>query len=72
MSHLQTSPPESALEVEPLVCFATIENALVAADLCSNEIEGLDETEAELLALLVPSDGDVFDVANCAKVVNTI
>lgn len=33
-------------------------------------VEGLDEAEAELFALLVARDCDVFDVADCSEGVN--
>jgi hypothetical protein len=67
MRHLQARTAEPALDVEALVGFAAVEDALVAADLGGNVIEGLDEAEAELLALLILSNSDVFDVANVAE-----
>jgi hypothetical protein len=70
MCHLQPRPLEAALDVEPLVRLAAVENALVAAHLCRDEVERLDDFEAEFLALLVFRDGDVFDVADEAKVVD--
>lgn len=70
MCHLESRPLESALDVEPLVRLAAIKNALVAAHLGRDEIEGLDELESELLALLVLRNGDVLDVADKTKVVD--
>ena len=70
MGHLQARPPEAALDVEPLVGLAAVEDGLVAADLLGDEVEGLDEAEAELLALLVAGDGDVLDVADGAEAVD--
>jgi hypothetical protein len=70
MCHLQPRPLEAALDVEPLVRLAAVENALVAAHLCRNEVERLDDFEAKFLALLVFRDGDVFDVADEAEVVD--
>ena len=64
MCHLQPRPLETALHIEALVGFGAVQDALVAADLLGDEIEGLYELEAELLALLVLGDGDVFDVAD--------
>lgn len=66
VGHLQTCSSESALDVEALVGVAAVEDALVAANLFGDEIEGLDESEAELLALLVLGDGNVLDVADLA------
>lgn len=72
MGHLQSRPPEPALDVEALVGVAAVEDGLVAADLFGDEVEGLDDAEAELLALLVAGDGNVFDVADGTKVVNAV
>lgn len=62
--HLESCPLESALHVEPLVRLAAIKNALVTAHLGRDEIEGLDNLEPELLALLVLRNGDILDVAD--------
>lgn len=70
MCHLESRPLESALHVEPLVRLATIKNALVTAHLGRNEIEGLDELEPKLLALLVLRNGDILDVTYETQVVN--
>lgn len=72
MGHLKTGPPETALDVETLVGFTAVENALVAANLVSDEIEGLDDSEAELLALLILGHGNVLDVSDSAKVMDTM
>jgi hypothetical protein len=69
---LQACTAEPALDVETLVGVAAVENALVAADLGGDVVEGLDEAQAKLLALLILCDGDVFDVADVAKAVNAI
>jgi hypothetical protein len=70
--HLQAGPFEAALDVETFIGVAAVENALVAADLFGNVIESLDESEAELLALLVLGDGDVFDVTDGPEAVDAI
>lgn len=70
MRHLESGPLKAALDVEALVCLAAVEDGLVAADLLGDEVEGLDEAETQLLALLVLCDGDVLDVADQAKVVD--
>lgn len=72
MCHLQTSPSEAALDVESLVGVAAVENALVTADLFGDIVERLDESEAELLALLVFSDSDVFDVSDGTEAMDAI
>jgi len=69
MRHLQAGAFEAALDVEALVGFGAVEDGLVAADVLGDEIERLDELQAELLALLVFGDGDVFDVPDQAEVV---
>lgn len=70
MSHLQARPPETALDVEPLVVFAAVEDCLVAARLLRDEVEGLDDTEAQFLALLVFGDGNVFNVSDGPEIVD--
>lgn len=70
MRHLQPSPLKAALDVEALVGLAAVEDGLVAADLLGDEVESLDEAEAQLLALLILGDGDVLDVADQPEVVN--
>ena len=72
VSHLQTSAAETALDVEALVGLATVEDGLVAADLLGDVVEGFDEAQAELLALLVASDGNVFDVSYGAQAVDAV
>lgn len=72
MGHLQACATESALDVEALVGVAAVEDALVAANLLGDVVEGLDQAEAELLALLVLGDGDVFDVADLAQAVDAV
>lgn len=70
MCHLESCPLEPALHVEPLVRLATIENALVTAHLGGDKIEGLDELESELLALLILRNSDILDVADETEVVD--
>ncbi len=70
MCHLQSCPLEAALDIESLIRFAAIQNAFVAAYLSSYIIKGLDDLEAELLALLVLCNSDIFDMADETKVVN--
>lgn len=70
VGHLKAGATEAALDVEALVDLAAVENRLVATDRGGDVVEGLDETEAELLALLVLGDGNVFDVADLAKAVD--
>lgn len=72
VGHLKASSSESALDVEAFVGVAAVEDALVAANLLGDVIEGLDQAEAELLALLVLGDGDVFDVADFAQAVDAV
>ena len=70
--HLQTGPPEAALYVEALVRLAAVQDRLVATDLLGHEIESLDETQAQLLALLVLGDGNVLDVSDEAEAVDAV
>ena len=68
--HLQAGPPETALDVEALVVLAAVEDGLVTPRLPGDEVEGLDDAQTQLLALLVLGDGDVLDVANGAEIVD--
>jgi hypothetical protein len=72
VGHLKASSSESALDVKALVGVAAVEDALVAANLLGDVVEGLDQAEAELLALLILGDGDVFDVADLAQAVDAV
>lgn len=72
VGHLQASTAEAALDVEALVGLAAVEDALVAADLFGNEVQGLDDAQAQLLALLVLGHGDILNVADDAKVVDAV
>lgn len=72
MGHLETGSSKAALDVETFVGLAAVKNALVTANLLGNKIEGLDDSEAEFLALLVLCDGDILDVADGAKTVNAV
>lgn len=69
MCHFQTGPLEAALDVEPLVGLAAVENALVTSDVLGHVVQRLDDAQPELLALLVLRDGDVFNVSDQTHVV---
>lgn len=71
VSHFETGAAEAALDVEALVLLAAVENGLVAANVGGDVVEGLDEAEAQLLALLVLGDGNVFDVAYFSERMDT-
>lgn len=62
--HLQTSPLEPTLDIEPLVRLAAIQDGLVTPDLLSYEIQRLYDPQPQLLALLVLSHSNVLDVSN--------
>lgn len=70
MCHLDPGPRIPALGIEALVALCAVQNRLVAADVDGDRVERVDEPEAELLALVVFADGDVFDVSDCAEVVD--
>jgi hypothetical protein len=70
--HLQTRPPEAALDVEALVGLAAIEDALVTAHLGGDEVERLNDAQPELLPLLVFCDGDVLDVTYQTEAVDAV
>lgn len=72
VGHLETSSSEATLDVEALVCLAAVENALVASNLLSNEVESLDEPKTQLLALLVLGDCDILNVADRAEAVDEL
>jgi hypothetical protein len=68
--HLKPCSPKAALDIESLVGFAAVQNALVAAHFLRDIVERLDDPQAELLALLVAGDGDVLDVADESEAVD--
>lgn len=72
MRHFQTSPLEATLDVKAFVGLTAVEDALVAPDLLGDGVEGLDDAQTELLALLVLGDGDVFDVADEPHIVDEL
>jgi hypothetical protein len=72
VGHFQTSPLEATLDVKAFIGLTAVENTLVAPDLLSDGVEGLDDAQTKLLALLVLGDGDVFDVADEAHVVDEL
>lgn len=72
MCHLQPCSLVSALDIEPLVCFRAIQDAFIASNFLCNEIESLNKLETQFFALLVFCDGDVFDVADETKAVDTV
>lgn len=72
VGHLKASSSESALDVEAFVGVAAVEDALVTANLLGDVVEGLDQAEAELLALLILGDGNVLDVADLAQTVDAV
>ena len=63
MRHFQPGFPKTALDVEALVRLAAVEDGLVAADVLGDEVECLNEAQAQFLALLVLGDRDVLDMA---------
>jgi hypothetical protein len=72
MGHLEPGSPEATLYIEALVRLGAVQDALVAADLLGDEVEGLDDAQAELLALLVLCDGNVLDVADEPQLVDEL
>lgn len=72
MCHLKTRPLEPTLDIEALVGFGAVQNGFVAANVLRHVVQGLDDAQAELLALLVLCDCDVFDVADEAEVVDAV
>jgi hypothetical protein len=72
MCHLQPSSLVSTLNIESLVRLAAVENALVTSNLLRDEIQSLDQLEAELLSLLVFGDCDIFNVTDETQVVDAI
>lgn len=69
--HFQAGPPKAALDVESLVGLTAVENALVAAHLLSDEVQGLYDAQTELLALLVLSHGNILYMTDKAQVMYT-
>lgn len=72
MCHLQASPFEATLDVKALVVHAAVENGLVAPDLLADEVEGLNDAQAKLLAPMLLVNRDVLDVADQSQTVDTV
>lgn len=72
MCHLQACSPEPALHIEALVCLGTVQDTLVAADFLRHIVQCLNYPQTKFVALLILSNGDVLDVPNDSKVVNTV
>jgi hypothetical protein len=70
--HLQTSPLEPTLDIEPLVRLAAVQDGLVTPDLLSHEIQRLNDPQPQLLALLVLGHSDVLDVPNKSQLVDEL
>lgn len=70
MGHLKACPPETALDVKTLVGFTAVQDALVATNLFGDVVEGLDDSKAKFLALLVLCNGDIFNMPNGTEIVN--
>lgn len=71
MRHLQARPPEAALDVEALIRLAAVQYTLVTSHTLRYEVKGLYDLQAELLALLILRHGDIFDVSDLPKIVDT-
>ena len=72
MRHFQPGFPKTALDVEALVRLAAVEDGLVAADVLGDEVECLNEAQAQFLALLVLGHRDILDVANETQAVDAM
>jgi hypothetical protein len=72
MCHFQPRSLVSALDIESLVRLAAVENALVTSNLLRDEIQSLDQLEAELLSLLVFGDCNIFNVTDETQVVDAM
>jgi hypothetical protein len=72
MRHLQTGALESALDIETLIRLAAVQNALIAAHSLSHSVQGLDDPQPKLLALLVLGHGNVLDVADQAHIMDEL
>lgn len=68
MRHLQTSPLESALHIEPLIGLRAIENGLVAACVFRHIVQCLYNPQPQFLPLLVFRDRNVLDMTHNAEV----
>ena len=72
MGHLAARPLVPALDIEAFICLAAVQDGLIAAQLLGEVVEGSNDAEPELLALLVLVDGNVFDVASRAERVDAV
>jgi len=64
VGHLQPSASKAAFEIETLVWFGTVEDALITTNLLGNVVQRLDKPQSQLFALLLPRDGNVLDMAD--------
>ena len=72
MGHLAARPLVPALDIEAFIRLAAVQDGLVAPQLLGQVVEGVNYAKSELLALLVPVDCNVFDVAGRAERVDAI
>jgi hypothetical protein len=72
MCHLQPRPLISTLNVEALICFAAIQNTLIAPHLLRDKVQCLNELQSQFLPLLIFRDGDIFDVSYETEVMDAV
>ena len=69
--HLGAAPVVAALLVKELFFGAAVEDALGAADVAGDRVEGLEHAQAEALALVGLGDADFLNMANAGPVPDT-
>lgn len=72
MRHLQPCPLEPALDIESLIRLTAVQDRLVAANLLSDKVQRLNNSQTQLLALLVLGDSNVLDVADQTELVDEL
>jgi spore coat protein CotH len=72
MCHFQSSSFETTLDIESFICFAAVQDGLVASDLLSGVVQCLYDSQTKLFALLVLRDSDVLDVTDESQFMDTI
>lgn len=70
MGHRQAGSLEPTFDIEPLIRLTAIQNGFIASNSLSHSVKSLNDSQTKLLALLVFGNGDIFDMAYQAQVVD--
>ena len=71
MCHFQASPLEPTLDIEPLFRLRAVQDSLIAARILRHKVQRLNDTQPQLLPLLILRDSNVLYVTDLAELVYT-